>query len=141
MPNILKGEASFRTTDGREWHLVLDFYAFAVAQQALGLPKLEDLFALIKPVVELDKQGKLVKVVKEPDALALGAVLCAGLSERHPEVTQREATNMLAGGEEVGGALGRAMQGAFPDAVPKASAEGNGRGTGTKPKRTGQARG
>jgi hypothetical protein len=135
MASMMMGEAAFQTADGRKWELVLDFYAFVVAQQSLGCATLAELMARMAPV--LDKNSGAI--VREPDAIALGALLRAGLAGKHPELSEREAVNLLGSGDAaVGEALAKAMQGAFPDAFKQApSAVGNGRGTGTKPKPTG----
>lgn len=137
MSNMLKGEASFEA-NGRKWELVLDFYAFASAQQALGLGTLDALMKRLSPEIDVASGA----VVREPDILALGALLRAGLEDKHPELSARDAVNLLSAGEAVGEALGRAMQGAFPGAGDQgASAEGNAPGTGTKPKPSGRGRG
>ena len=124
MANIQRGEASFTAADGTAYKIVLDFAAFAEAEEAADMPVNELLKALAKPRLK-----------------HLGAVLYGGLLEHHPDMTPRRALNLLGEGEAVGEAIAKAIQGAMPK--PDPSTEGKAtvaRGTGTKPKPIGRAK-
>jgi len=124
MANIHRGEASFLAEDGTTYHIVLDFAAFAEAEEAADMPV-----------------NDLLKAMANPRLKHLGAILYGGLLDRHPDMTLRRALNLLGEGEAVGEAIAKAVQGAMPKADP--SAEGNApaqRGTGTGHKKTGPAR-
>lgn len=137
MANIQRGEASFTTAAGVKYHIVLDFAAFVEASSAAKM-NIADFMKALQPEVD----PKTGEVVDEPGVLKhLSALLFGGLTERHPDITQRQALNLLAEGEIVGQTLGKALEAAMPK--PDPSAEGKApasRGTGTKPKRTGQRR-
>ncbi|WIW88960.1 hypothetical protein K3M67_02980 [Sphingobium sp. V4] len=133
MPNIQKGEASFKTSAGT-FHLVLDFNAFAEAEEAAGM-SVADLMRELAP--EFDPVSG--EVTKKPRIKHLGAILYGGLQARHPGTSFKEAVNMMGDSEDVGEAIARALEGVMAKAEP--SAEGKDRGaagTGTKPKRTGR---
>lgn len=125
MALIQRGEASFSAADGTLYRIVLDFAAFAEAEEASGL-----------------QINDLMRAMTNPRLKHLGAILYGGLLEHHPDMTPRRALNLLGEGEAVGAALGKAIEGAMPKPGP--SAEGKARpprGTGTRPKRTGQQKG
>jgi hypothetical protein len=124
MATIRRGEASFAAQDGTVYKIVLDFAAFAEAEEAANM-----------------QVNDLLKAMANPRLKHLGAILYGGLLEHHPEMTPRRALNLLGEGEAVGEAIAKAVEGAMPK--PDASAEGKApaqRGTGTERKRTGQAK-
>lgn len=124
MSVIQRGEASFTANDGTVYKIVLDFAAFAEAEDAANM-----------------SVNDLLKAMANPRLKHLGAILYGGLLEHHPDMTPRRALNLLGEGEAVGEAIGKAVQGAMPKADP--SAEGKAKappGTGTKRKATGQAK-
>lgn len=133
MPNIQKGEASFTTSVGT-FHLVLDFNAFAEAEDASGM-SVDDLMRALSPEFDPDTGA----VTKKPRIKHLGAVLYGGLQARHPGISFKEAVNMMGDSEDVGEAIAKALEGVMAKADP--SAEGKARGavgTGTKPRKTGR---
>lgn len=136
MANIQKGEASFTTADGREFHLVMDFNAFAEAEDAADM----DVDALLKCVSpRVDANGKIVGA---PRLKHLGALLYGALQDRHPGLALTDAIRLLGEGQQVGEAIAKSLRGAMPK--QDESAEGNVQphaGTGTKPKKTGQRKG
>lgn len=138
MANVQRGEASFTTEAGKTYHLVMDFAAFAEAEDAAGMT-VQDLMKAVSPTIDPDTGA----IVGQPRIKHLGALLYGALTARHPEITPRAALNLFAEGEVVGDAIAKAMQGAMPKA--DASAEGKApprpRGTGTKRKPTGHAKG
>jgi len=129
---LQRGEASFTTDAGATYHLVLDIYCFAEAEDVTGL----DPNALIKAITPvLDDKGK---VIKRPPLKVLGGLLFGALKTRHPEITHADAIRLLGEGEKVGEALAMALERAQPKATE--SAEGKvpaQAGTGTKRKKTG----
>lgn len=136
MANIQKGEASF-SAGGANYRLVLDFNAFAEAEDAADMG-VDDLLQAISPKVATDGT-----ILKKPRVKHVGALLFGALRAHHPNLTLRDAINLMSDGEHVGEALGKALQGAMPK--PDQSAEGkaeapNG-GAGTKPKQTGRRKG
>ncbi|QHD68224.1 hypothetical protein GS397_15010 [Sphingobium yanoikuyae] len=137
MANLQKGEASFIAANGQTYVLVLDFNAFAEAEDAADM----DIDALLKAVAPvIDEMTGLV--TRMPRVKHLGALLQGALAANHPGLTKREVRNLLHE-EGCGEALGKALSGAMPK--PKiASAEGKAQpapGTGTKRKRTGRPKG
>lgn len=139
MANFRKGEASFTTDAGVTYHLVMDFAAFVEATDVSGL-EINALLASIAPEID----AKTGAITKHPSLKNLGALLYGGLTARHPGITPRDAINLFGEGQVVGEALGKALEGAMPKAR-QASAEGKvrapRRGTGTKRKPTGRAKG
>lgn len=136
MPNIQKGEASFKTSAGT-FHLVLDFNAFAEAEDVAGM-SVVDLMRALAP--EFDPVSG--EVTKKPRIKHLGAILYGGLQARHPGISFSEAVNMMGDSEDVGEAIAKALEGVMTKAG--SSAEGKAPragGTGTKPKKTGRPRG
>lgn len=128
----MRGEASFSTDAGETYHLVLDLYAFAEAEEVTGLNP-NDLMKALTPVV--DEAGA---VIKSPPLKVLGGILFGGLKTRHPAITHPDAIRLLGEGEAVGEALAKALQGINPK--PDQSAGGKGKavpGIGTKRKKTG----
>lgn len=134
MPNIQRGEASF-TVDGQLYRLVLDFNAFAEAEDAADMG-FDDLLKAITP--EVDSQGN---ITRKPRLKHMGAMLYGALQAHQPGLTLKEAINLMGqAGEAVGEALGKALEGAMPKADPSAEgkAEAAGGGAGTKPSRIGR---
>lgn len=137
MGNIQKGEASFTTSESppRTFHLVMDFNAFAEAEEVTGLAP-QALLRAITP--ELDPVSG--KVVRPPPLKVLGGLLYGALKDKHPDITHKDAINLLNEGVTVGEALGKVLDGVMPKADP--SAEGKApaptSGTGTKPRKTGR---
>lgn len=124
MATIQRGESTFVGADGTVYKIVLDFAAFAEAEEAANMPV-----------------NDLLKAMAKPRLKHLGAILFGGLLEHHPDMTPRRALNLLGEGESVGEAIAKAVQGAMPK--PDPSAEGKvqaQRGTGTGRKRTGRAK-
>jgi len=124
MANIQRGEASFSAADGTPYKIVLDFAAFAEAEEVADMPV-----------------NDLLKAMAKPRLKHLGAILYGGLLEHHPDMTPRRALNLLGEGEAVGEAIAKAIQGAMPKLDPSAEGKATAaRGTGTKPKPTGRAK-
>lgn len=120
MPNRLKGEVPLRLADGREFVLLLDHEGLMQAAIAhTGKTKLRKLLSDLQPqvaedgTIALDEDGDPVK-----DTLpATKAVLFGALCAHHPEMSLRDAGNLLfAEQEKVAEALGEAMSLSFPDA-------------------------
>lgn len=136
MANFARGEASFSGPSGEVYHIVMDFNAYAEAEDAADM----DVNTLLKAVSpEIDPTTGAV--IKSPRIKHLGALLFGGLQDRHPGISRKEANRLLSC-EGAGEALAKAMRGSMPQA--DASAEGkviSPVGTGTKPKKTGQRRG
>lgn len=133
MPNIQRGEASFTTSEGVTYHLVMDFAAFVEATDAADM-EVDELMAAISPQLD-PSTGKLTKA---PKIKHLAALLYGALTEKHPGITLRQAMNLFAEGSVVGEAIARALEGATPK--PDPSAEGKARprgGTGTARRKTG----
>lgn len=138
MPNIHKGEASFTTSAGETYHLVMDFNAFAIAEDAADM----DLNSLLRAVSpEIDPATG--KVVRQPRIKHLGALLHGALQARHPGTTARQAINLLGSGEEVGAAIAKALSGAMlKDGAESAGGKAPGvPGTGAKPRKAGRSQG
>lgn len=137
MANLQKGEASFTAANGQTYVLVLDFNAFAEAEDAADM-EIDALLKKIAPVVD-DKSGVVIRM---PRVKHLGALLQGALAANHAGMSKRDVRNLLHE-EGCGEALGKALSAAMPK--PKdASAEGkarSGAGTGTKRKRTGRNKG
>ena len=126
MANPVKGEVELKT-GGRSLTLIADHAALVKAAQAYtGKTKLAKLMSDIQPA--LDKDGK-IKLDEdgepEKDTIPATCALFYGLLDAsHPELTLRDATNMLfADIERVSEKIAEALQLAWPDASP--SAEGN----------------
>jgi len=134
MANVQRGEASFTASDGRVFYLVMDFNAFAEAEDAADLD-IEALLQAVSPKV--DASGN---VIGKPRIKHLGALLYGGLQAKHPGLTHADAIRLLGEGEQVGEAIAKALRGAMPkqDESAEGKAETLGAGTGTKPKRTGR---
>jgi hypothetical protein len=133
MANIYQGEAEFIASDGQVWRLVLDFYAYAVACDAMGVD-LDELFRRISP--DVDGAGV---VIRSPRPLDLGHLLYGGLQRHHGGLPLRDAVNLLAEGDVVMTALAKAVEGSVTPPEKRSSAEGKDEGgTGTKPKSHGQ---
>lgn len=135
MANVLRGESSFVSEAGETYHLVMDFNAFAEAEDAADMP-VDDLLRAVSPVI--DAKGN---ITRKPRIKHFGALLYGALKEKHPAITMPGAIRLLGEGEEIGAAIAKALQGAMPK--PDASAEGkvpDKPGTGTKLKRTGRAK-
>lgn len=119
--NPVLGETPLFLGDGREFTLVADNAALVKAAQAhSGTTKLKKLFADMQPqldangVPELDEDGDPVK-----DTIPAFAALLFGLFDaHHPEITHRDALNMLLREHDVvAEAIAAALAAGFPDAV------------------------
>jgi hypothetical protein len=135
--NPIIGETPLKLSDGRRFTLIADNAGLAKAAQAhTGATKVHRLFADLQPrinakgEVEVDEFGDPVK-----DTLPATAALLFGLLDaRHPQVTQRDAMNMvLAETDAVSEALSAAIQLAFPDAA-------EGKKGANPPRRTGRGK-
>lgn len=127
MPNAVKGEVAFRLSDGRSLTIVADHAALVRGAQAhTGKTKLAKFMADLQPLrdsdgeIVLDEDGDPAK-----DTMPATCALFYGmLDAHHPDLTLRDATNILIGDmDKVISAVTEGMELAFPDA--KASAEGN----------------
>lgn len=136
MANVLRGESSFVSASGEAFHLVMDFNAFAEAEDAADM-SVDDLLRAVSP--EIDAKGN---ITRKPRIKHLGALLFGALRDRHPSITLPAAIRMLGEGEAVGEAIAKALQGAMPKADPSAEGKVPAKpGTGTRRKRTGRAKG
>lgn len=134
MANIHRGESSF-THEGRSYNLVVDFNAFAEAEDAADMD-LDDLLKALSP--QVDARGK---VTKKPRLKHLGAMMFGALREHHPDISHADAIRLL-NADDAGAAIGKALTAALPK--PAESTEGKARavaGTGAKRKRTGRQKG
>jgi hypothetical protein len=132
---IMKGEASFTASDGRLFHLVMDLYAFAEAEDVTGLgPQ-----ALLKAITPRIDPGT-GDVISPPKLKDLGGLLYGALQEKHPGTSLKDAIRLLGDGEAVGEAIAKALDGIMPKADPSAEgkAQAPASGTGTRRKRTGR---
>lgn len=132
MANVLRGQSSFIAESGETYSLVIDFNAFAEAEDAADI-SIDDLLRAVSP--EVNDAGE---ITRKPRIKHLGALLYGALREHHPAITVPDAIRLLGEGEAVGAAIAKALMGAMPGADP--SAEGKVQasvGTGTKPKRRG----
>lgn len=118
MANAIKGETPLVLSDGREFTLVADHAALIkAAQEYTGKTKLQKLMADMQPQMDeegnlaLDEDGDPVK-----DVMPATAAFLFGMFEAyHPEVTMRDATNMLLGEQErVLEAISEAADNGFP---------------------------
>ena len=138
MANVQRGEAEFVGSDGKRYKIVLDFYAFAEAEDAADMG-VNDLLAAIDPKVDpATKQPTRTPRIKH-----LGALMYGGLKANHPHITPADAIRIMGSSEEAGAALGKALEACMPK--PDASTEGKAPaspqpGTGTKRKQTGRAK-
>lgn len=115
MANPLRGEATFKAGEV-ERTIVLDVNAFVEIEEDTGLG-VNDLI--------MEMQGS-------PSFKLLRSIFCAGLQEKHPGTTAKEAGNIMsaAGIEEMTRALRTAIQAAMPEATeedanpPKQKAKG-----------------
>lgn len=108
MTNRFKGEVPLALPDGRNFTLVVDQEALLEAETAYGKPL-----------------PQMLADMGQGFASATRALLWGGLRAKHPDVSLREAGAILFDhGEIVAGAMGEAIEAAFP----QASAEGNGAG-------------
>lgn len=119
--NPVKGEAPLVLTDGREFTLVADHAGLVKAAQAYsGSTKLQKLMSDMQPEVDakgqlvLDEDGDPVK-----DTMPATAAFLFGLFDAyHPDVTQRDALNILLAEQEVvTEAISQAVASGFPDMV------------------------
>lgn len=136
MANVLRGESSFVAKSGETFNLVIDFNAFAEAEDAADM-SVDDLLRAVSP--QVNDAGE---ITRKPRIKHLGALLYGALREQHPAITVPDAIRLLGEGEAVGAAIAKALQGAMPK--PAASAEGKAPasvGIGTKPKKIGRAKG
>lgn len=120
MPNPVKGEVPLKLSDGRGFVLVADRAGLIKAAQAhYGSTKVNRLLKDMQP--ELDKNGKAkVDEYGDPvkDTMPATVAFLYGLFDAyHPEITMREATNMMLGddAEAVAEAIGNAVEAGFPE--------------------------
>lgn len=119
MSNAIKGEVPLKLSDGREFVLVADHAGLVKAAQAYsGTTKLRRLMSDMQP--DLDKSGKpKLDEYGDPlkDTMPATAAFFYGLFDaHHPDVTLREATNMLFAEQEVvTEAIEAAVTAGFPD--------------------------
>ena len=134
MVNAMRGEATF-TYDGQEYRLVFDAETFFQIEDALDL----NMFALFEMLGQAERSRKPVKIG------TLATILQCGLAQHHPDVTRRDAGEMLFGGDtSISGAIGSALIAAMPQrgdpgtanppkpVTTKASAPAKKRGSGLK---------
>lgn len=121
MANPIKGEVQLKLKDGREFVLVADHAALVKGAQAhTGGTKLNRLMSDMQP--EVDEKGiPIVDEYGDPvkDTMPATAAFLFGLFDaHHPNVSQRDALNMLlAEPDVVSEAISRAVEAGFPDAV------------------------
>lgn len=132
---IMRGESTF-TANGGTFHLVMDLYAFAEAEDVTGLDP-QALMRAVTPVI--DGAGN---VIKRPTLKVMGGLLFGSLKTNHPDITHADAIRLLGEGEQVGEAIGKALEGIMPKADTSAGGKAPAPlGTGTKPKKTGPRKG
>ncbi len=104
MANRIKGEVSLKLEDGREFILVADMEALVEAEGIYGKPLGETMADAARGFVGASR-----------------AMLYGALRAKHPDITLREAADMLAtDSTEVSERLAEAADKAFPDAKGKA---------------------
>lgn len=127
--NPILGEAPLDLADGRSFILVADHSALVEAAQAYtGSTKLKKLMNDMVPLtgpdgkVLVDEDGDPVK-----DTIPASVAFLFGLLRtHHPEITLREAQNILLQDVDgVASAISVAMDRGFPDAKPNARKVGN----------------
>lgn len=125
MANKHRGEAEF-TAAGKRWRICIDHNAWA---------ELED-------ILDLNPPQFLAILHQKQQVRHFRALLCASLRGNHPDITLKEAGDLLAEGEIVGAALGEALTAAIPEIKEAAGATGNPpkplRGTGTSGRKIGR---
>jgi hypothetical protein len=125
MANIARGESEL-TVDGEVYHLVIDYNAFANAEDAADM-QIDDLLNALRT---------------QPRIKHLRAILYGALQDRHPGTTIADAGRLMsAGGEELGQAIGKAMEGAFHQARASENPPTPPRGAGTTSRQTGRQKG
>ncbi len=130
---MLRGEATCVTDAGETLYLVADLLAFAEAEEVTGLDP-QSLMKALTPT--LDAKGN---VVKTPTLKNLGGMLYGMLKEKRPGITHADAIRLLGAGDDVGVAIGKALEGCMPKADPSAGGKAQTPGgIGMRPKRTGQ---
>lgn len=132
---IQRGESSFTTAGGQVYKLVMDFAAFADAEDAADM-SVQDLLAAIDP--KIDPETK--EPTRTPRIAHLGALFYGALQAVHPGTSVRDAIRIMGDNEGAGEALAKALHGALPKADQSAEGkvEAPASGTGTKPKKTGR---
>lgn len=124
--NPVLGETPLTLGDGRAFTLVADNAALVKAAQAYsGSTKLKKLFADMQPQLdasglpELDEDGDPVK-----DTIPAFAALLFGLLDaHHPDITHRDALNMLLREHDVvAEAIAEALRSGFPEAAEAGNA-------------------
>lgn len=126
----IRGEASATLADGRVLRLVVNFATLARAAAETGIPA-----------------GELFAVLRKDDGrqmLALAALAEQAVRTNHPEIDSEEVGElMLLQGEALGGALAKALAGAFGKEAETSDKNANPprkRGTGTSSKPRGRKR-
>ncbi len=138
----LRGEAEAVLADGRTLRLVMDNEAWVTVEEVLDRPFLDVLGYLIS-CEEIRDPASPKRVLQKAKTVRLGtsrAVLFGATREHHPELTLRDCgALMTAQMAEIGGPLGRAIQGSIrlkdPDqgeAMPADLPASDPIGTGTK---------
>lgn len=133
MANVGRGEASFVGPGEKSYHIVMDFNAYAEAEDAANMD-LDSLLKAVSPVVH----PTTGEVLRQPRIKHLAALLFGGLQAKHPGIGRIEATNLL-DCPGAGEALAKAMHGSMPK--PDESAVGKDKpapGTGTGRKKAGR---
>ena len=131
MANIHRGEASF-THDGVTYHLVVDFNAFAEAEDAADM-ELDVLLKKLSPKV--DAGGR---IIQKPRLKHLGAMMFGALQAHHPDISHADAIRLL-NADGAGEAIGKALTAALPQKTESAGGKAPAAaGTGGKPKKTGR---
>jgi hypothetical protein len=106
MANSVKGEVPLKLGDGQGFTLVMDMEALVEAEGAYGKP-----------------MAQMMADAGQGFVGASRALLYGALRAKHPDLTLRDASGMLASdGEAVAAAISDAVEKGFPDA--KASAGG-----------------
>lgn len=102
MANRRRGEASFKV-DGVSYTIVLDHNAFAEVEDVLDV-NIGELLALL---------------ATKQQVRHMRALLFAGLREKHPDITLRDAGNLFSAGKEEAEAIGRAIAQALEQSLPE----------------------
>ncbi|UYY77794.1 hypothetical protein [Sphingomonas sp. R1] len=112
----LRGEAEAVLSDGRTLRLVMDNEAWVTVEEILDKPFLDVLGYLIS-CEEIRDPSNPKRILQRAKTVRLGtsrAVLFGATREHHPELTLRDCgALMTAHIAEIGGALGKAIQGSI----------------------------
>lgn len=103
MANRARGEAALTLADGRELTLVVDYGAFAEAEDIADKG--------INELLDMMRRGRL---------RAMQAIVCGALKANHPDISPDEVGDLLLGGDSA--AIGKAVNEAVANAFPKEAA-------------------